>query len=405
MKIQTILFLLLCGSMLSAQPLFVSTITPPFDASGGVKIGPDGHLYIGNFGQGLSNANGTQVWRLNLETFELEEFASGLMGASGNAFDSQGNLFQSNIAASRISKITPDGNVSTFVTEGISAPVGIAIDEQDNLYVCNCGGNFAHTIRKVTPEGVSTQFAGGDLFKCPNGITIDQAGNLYVSNFNDSRIIKITPDGTASEYAFIPGNNNGHLTYFEPFNALFVNSHGSSRIYKIDLEDGVVDLIAGTGARGNADGLGMQSTFSRPNGIALSTTGDTLFINSSIPVQDNPSTGSFPLNPSVIRMVRGVSSLFNIVDSEEHTVRWDAGISPNPTVKDLLLEIELPNSKQIEVQVYSAMGMVVYEKKLGLMPQGKSERELVLPVLDSGAYFLFIQGEQMERVIPFQLVR
>ena len=39
----------------------VTTITSEFGASGGVSVGPDGNIYVGDFGVALNNANGTVV--------------------------------------------------------------------------------------------------------------------------------------------------------------------------------------------------------------------------------------------------------------------------------------------------------------------------------------------------------
>lgn len=52
-------------------------------------------------------------------------------------------------------------------------PVGVAIDENDTLFVANCGST---TVRRVSSEGDSQPFAESELFKCPNGITLDEAG-------------------------------------------------------------------------------------------------------------------------------------------------------------------------------------------------------------------------------------
>jgi len=405
MKHLITLLLLFTATYLCAQQLQVSTITEEIDASGGVKLGPDGHLYIGNFGEALSTPDGNQVWRLNLETFELEVYATGLQGASGNDFDSQGNLFQSNIAGGYISKITPEGEVSTFVSQGISAPVGIAIDKQDNLFVCNCDGAFANTIRKVTPEGVSTEFSNSNLLSCPNGITIDKNDNLYITNFNNSRLIKITPQGEASIFAFIQGNNNGHLTYFEPCDALFVNSHGSSSVYKINLGDGIVNRIAGTGQRSNIDGPADMATFSRPNGIALSTTGDTLFLNSSIPTQDNPNTNYYPLNPSVIRMITGVSEICSVVNTEEQYTGWNARLYPTVSSGVVTLSMELPRKDNIQIQIFDVQGKAVYEKQLGRLPAGPHTQAIRLNDSLSGQFYLLISGEQTMRTLPFQIVK
>lgn len=404
---KTLLTLGLIGlsSLLYAQNLTVSTITEEFDASGGVKFGPDGHLYIGNFGASLSQGSGSQVWRLNLETLELEVFATGLVGASGNAFDSQGNFFQSNIGGGYISKITPEGQVSTFVSEGISAPVGIVVDDQDNLYVCNCGGPFANTIRKVTPEGVSTQFAGGSIFRCPNGITIDTAGNLYVSNFNNGNVIRITPEGQTGVFAVIPGGNNGHLTYFEPFNALFVNSHGSSSVYTVNLEDRVVSRIAGTGQRGNADGPAGQATFSRPNGVALSNTGDTLYLNSSIPTVDDPGNNHYPLNPSVIRMITGIRGLFTGMGHVRKRKGWQARLFPNPSKGIFRLGLELERKDELQASVFDSAGKELSAEAWGTIPAGPLQKTLNVGELPAGWYFLVVSGREQAQVLPFQLVK
>ncbi len=375
---------------LFSQNPVVSTLTEQFNGSGGVKLGPDGFLYVADFGTGLSNANGSQVWRINPASGERTLFASGFQGASGNDFDSQGNLFQSNIAGRFISKITPSGSVSTFTNVGIAGPVGIAIDDEDNLFVCNCGNN---TIRKVTPQGISTLFSSGTIYNCPNGITFDHEGNLYVSNFGNSTIIKITPQGNTTFFASVPGSNNGHLTYFEPDAMLYVNSHGSSSIYTITL-GGTVTKIAGAGQRGNADGMAMEATFSRPNGIALSTTGDTLWLNSSIPTVDNPSINFFPLNPSVVRMITGLKENPSAVNGQQGPGLPLVKMSPNPAAILVEIEWELPVQSQIGMTLFTLQGNEVQSFDFGNLPGGAHQKEVDVSDLPSGIYVLSLVGEE-----------
>ncbi len=399
MKLICTLFFQCCFGLLMSQTLQVTTLTEPFDASGGVKLGPDGMLYVGNFGDGLSNANGTQVWRVHPQTGERELFASGLSGASGNAFDSQGNFFQSNIAGNRISKITPDGTVSTFTTTGFSSPVGIAIDSRDNLYVCNCGNN---TIRKVSPQGNSEAFAGGFLFRCPNGITIDHAGNLYVSNFNNTNnVIKITPDGVPSVFADIQGANNGHLAYFAPDSIFYVNSHGSSSIYRMTSE-GTVTKIAGSGLRGNDDGEGLSATFSRPNGIAVSVTGDTLWVNSSIPTQDNPGSNFFPLNPSVVRMITNLKGLTTGAKQIAAPL-FELSVFPQPARHWLQLQVKLTQPQKLDLKILDAMGREVKQLHLGRLLAGSHRQSVSLAGLTAGQYYLVIRGVKTSVTRPINV--
>jgi len=134
--------------------------------------------------------------------------------------DAAGNLYVSDSGNRRIRKVTPKGEVSTFVGGGDNyygdfadgkgenarfRDLGdIAIDSAGNLYVADAGNG---RIRKVTPDGEVTTLAGrggayyyddfndgeGSVakFNSPSGIAIDAAGNLYVADMGNQRIRKI----------------------------------------------------------------------------------------------------------------------------------------------------------------------------------------------------------------------
>lgn len=385
MKLFLSIFFNFCLSITYAQ-IEVSTLVNNINASGGVKIDTKGNIFVADFGESLDNGNGTNVYKIT-PNGEVSLFATGLSGASGNAFDSQGNLFQSNIQAGVVSKITPDGVVSTFTSSGISCNVGIAIDPEDNLYVCNCCGTFGNTIRKVTPDGASMPFASGSLFNCPNGLTIDKDNNLYASNFSNGNIIKITPDGTASLFARTPGaggNNasNGHIVYSPQEDVLYVASHGAHRIYRLDME-GHLEIFAGTSVRGNRDGEALEATFSRPNGLALSLTGDTLYLNSSIPLTN---VGGRPLNPSRIRMITGLLNMTssNPLLKEELHVQ----ISPNPSSDKIQVHFNKSSNKLLTMNLLNTTGQLLKEIKKQQYITTNQQLNLDLSNLSQGVYFL-----------------
>jgi sugar lactone lactonase YvrE len=129
--------------------------------------------------------------------------------ATGIAIEKQGNLFVSDVT--RIRKITPEGVVSTFAGSNVKGHVDgkrriaqfsqiedIIIDEQENIYVTdeNC-------IRKISINGNVSTIAGstagyqdGDAasakFDGPQGLALDKQGNIYVADFNNNRIRKIS---------------------------------------------------------------------------------------------------------------------------------------------------------------------------------------------------------------------
>ena len=102
--------------------------------------------------------------------------------------------------------IDGQGNSARF-----NAPDLLAVDGSGNVYVADSGN---HTIRKITPLGVVTTLAGkagsagsadgrgaAARFNAPSGVALDGAGNLYVSDYGDHTIRKITPQGDVTTFA------------------------------------------------------------------------------------------------------------------------------------------------------------------------------------------------------------
>lgn len=100
-----------------------------------------------------------------------------------------------------------------------NGPRGLVADAAGNLYVAD---EFNYVIRKVTPDGLVTTFAGlagasGSIdgaasqarFTLPTALAIDSAGNLYVADGLSIR--KLTPAGVVSTIATIdlPDNADG----------------------------------------------------------------------------------------------------------------------------------------------------------------------------------------------------
>ena len=270
----------------------VRTLTPELNASGGIAVDKEGYIYVADFGLSLVNANGTQVLKIDPNDGSIAVFAEGFSGASGNDFDSQGNLIQANIRSNEIHQITPDGEVSIIATQpdGIQGPVGIAVDSHDNIFVANCRGG---SIARISADGSEKEIwvRNGPL-ACPNGLTIDEEDNLYASNYNLGTIVKITPEGEMSVIGTTPGLRNSHIAYAN--GVLYVAARSANQIYQVTL-DGEYTLLAGTGEAGNADGNALESSTYVPNGIRTSPDGRTLYWNDAV------GTNGSRLNPALLR--------------------------------------------------------------------------------------------------------
>ncbi|MGI9263601.1 MAG: hypothetical protein ACR2QU_01650, partial [Gammaproteobacteria bacterium] len=129
--------LLASSSLMAGSVKTLATIA----ANGGITIDSKGDLYAAHFGVPGAPQGPRNVWKLSpTSAFAPFIFATGIIVGSGNDFDAQDNLFQSNFGGNRISRIDPAGNVTTF-NSNVFGPIGIVIDEAGTLFVANCNAN------------------------------------------------------------------------------------------------------------------------------------------------------------------------------------------------------------------------------------------------------------------------
>lgn len=246
--------------------------------------------------------------------------AASFSNVVGMVHDSAGNMFVTDLDNHTIRKITPAGVVSTFAgVEGESGntdgdvlaarfnnPWGITIDSADNLFVSEVSN---HTIRKITPAGVVSLFAGSPdaisgatdatgsaaKFNSPAGLAIDAANNLYVADSSNHTIRKITPTGvvsTVAGLALTSGITDGTGSGARFNTPLGVTADAAGTLYVADTLNsivrkitpaGTVTTLAGsaTGISGSADGVGYAARFYSPYGIKLDASGDVYVADTS----------------------------------------------------------------------------------------------------------------------------
>lgn len=213
----------------------------------------------------------SNIYKVDVKSGQFEIFDTGLPGPLGGGFDPHdGSYYASMYGGGYVVKYELDGTSSVFA-DGMIGPIGIAVDGNQNVYISNFEGN---TISKVTPKGNVSTFVNNSLglINGPDGLVMAK-GDLYSINFYDNKILKINSSGVPSLFSALPGSGNGYITYADDF--FYATSYSDRKVYRIDMS-GSHELIAGSGGNSTTDGPASIATFKNPNGIAIA--GDTLFV-------------------------------------------------------------------------------------------------------------------------------
>lgn len=178
---------------------------------------------------------------------------------------------------------------------------GIAVDLEGDIYIADAADN---RIRKVSPAGVITTFAGtgvagfsGDggpatsaQLNSPYGLALDGSGDLYIADLGNARVRCVAVDGTITTVAggglLSPGGvNEGspatamalsapRNVAWDGYGSLYISDFTGQRVFRMT-PDGALTTFAGTGVQGAAgeNGPAAAAQLSYPAGLAFDRSG------------------------------------------------------------------------------------------------------------------------------------
>ena len=200
------------------------------------------------------------------------------------------------------------GDNGPAVNAQINTPTGVFADGSGNLYIADVGNQ---RIRKVDSAGIITTLAGngakaygGDGGPAINAsfynavrVAVDPSGNVLVADQSNHRIRRITPSGTITTFAGngagTPANgafsgdggpatsaslNNPTALAVDAAGVVYIADQFNQRIRKVAV-DGTITTIAGTGTAGFAGdgGPAAAALLNYPGGITVDAAGNLYF--------------------------------------------------------------------------------------------------------------------------------
>lgn len=302
----------------------------------GVAMAGDGTVFVGD-------SYGNRVRRVTpagLVTTLAGTNTAGALDGNGNAaqfgnpkglaIDPAGNVFVADDNNANIRKVTPTGDVTTFVgsaglrgttdATGTNAlfydPWGVAMDAAGSIYVADTGNQL---IRKVSPTGDVTTLTGRPgvrgfadgapgiaTFENPTGVAVDFAGNVYVVDSGTYLVRKVTPDGFVTTLAGVanePGYADGQGIAARFNYPKFLTVDGEGNVYVGDQNNHAIRKIT---PAGRVSTLLFQPGYSstvetlwHPRGVAADAAGNVYvadYVNSTI----RKATRNGPISPVVV---------------------------------------------------------------------------------------------------------
>lgn len=179
-------------------------------------------------------------------------------------------------------------------------PYGVKLDKTGTLWICDTENGL---IRKLADAQVTTfagstpGYADGKLreakFYMPSYLNFDEKGNIFIADKHNHCIRKITPDGMVTTFAGTPTQNGyrdgeaSQAMFNQPCNIqidklgnLYVNDLWNHCI-RLVYPDGYVTTLAGKGGTaGYKEGPGENALFKHPQGCTLDKDGN-LFVTDS----------------------------------------------------------------------------------------------------------------------------
>jgi len=171
---------------------------------------------------------------------EVRNFVTGLDHPEGVAVARDGTLYAGG-EAGQVYRISRDGKKTEVLARTGGFCLGVTVDRQDNIYICDCS---KRALIKVTQKGKVTVIADsaeGRKFMNPNFSVFDSEGNLYFSDSGEWKqangvVYRLGVDGCAKLFAAGPFHFANGLALDAAERYLYVVESNLDRVVRLEIK-------------------------------------------------------------------------------------------------------------------------------------------------------------------------
>ena len=211
-------------------------VTPPSALFGanGMRIGPDGRLYV-------AQAFGSQISAIDTVTGAVSVVSpqgGPIVAPDDLAFDSRGTLYATEVMSERVCARSPNGDVR-IIADGVVGANGVTI-HQDRIFMDECrpGGRMW----ELFADGRSPRMLADNL-PMPNALQLGPDGNIYFPLLGANEIWRI-PVGGGRPEPFIKGLGLPTAVKISSKGEIITTQGRTGEILKIDIQSATKSVLA-----------------------------------------------------------------------------------------------------------------------------------------------------------------
>jgi len=200
----------------------------------GMKVGPDGRLYV-------AQAFGSQISALDIgdgNVTTISPIGGAVVAPDDLAFDSRGNLYVTEVMSERVSVRAPNGD-RRVIADNVPAANGITT-YQDRLFMDECRPNGR--LFELFPDSRPPRMLAENL-PLPNALAVGPDGNLYFPAIGANEIWRIPLAGGRPE-CFAANLAVPTAVKFNSKGSLLSTQGRSGEILRFDIQSGARSVAA-----------------------------------------------------------------------------------------------------------------------------------------------------------------